>query len=271
MSRMNRVIGALAFSLLFASPALAKQTVILGVNEGAAAGQIAHEMAPIVEHLNTSPTISVELRVFPNHDVLVQALQEKKVDLAFLGAVKYVEAHSELGAVPLVQEGTAVRSFIAVPPNSPIRSVEELKGKRFAFGYEDSTTTHLIPVLLLSKHGVKEHDLKATFAGHQPQKTIDEMLDGRFDACAVSDFFYARNSSRLRVLEQSDDFAGPPIVARKDLPESIRNEVRKMFLSYKPAPDAVSFHFGHGATPVTDTDYNRIRFLLKVVFDKTYH
>ena len=267
---MNRLI-ALILAAGLSSSALAKQTIVLGINEGAVPGQIAREMGPVVAHLNSSPDLAVEVRVFPNHDLLVQALKDRKIDLAFLGAVKYVEAHQDLGAVPLVEEGTAVRSFIAVPPNSPIRTVEELKGKRFAFGYEDSTTTHLIPVLLLSKHGIKEKDLKATFAGHQPQKTIDEMLDGRFDAAAVSDFFYARNKSRLRVIEESDEFAGPPIVARKDLPQSVQNEVKRLFLSYKAPADAVADHFGHGATAVTDADYNRIRFLLKVVFDKTYH
>jgi phosphonate transport system substrate-binding protein len=267
---MNRLIAlALAFGLVL--PAFAKETIVLGLNEGAVPGQIAREMGPVVTHLNSSPEIAVDVKVFPNHDLLVQALKDHKVDLAFLGAVKYVEVHQELGAIPLVQEGTAVRSFIAVPPNSPVKTVEDLKGKRFAFGYEDSTTTHLIPVLLLSKHGVKEKDVKATFAGHQPQKTIDEMLAGQFDAAAVSDFFYARNKSRLRVIEESDEFAGPPIVARKDLPQPVQNEVKRLFLSYKAPADAVSYHFGHGATAVNDADYNRIRFLLKVVFDKTYH
>ncbi len=268
---MNRLSGAVALTVLLSIPATAKQLVILGLNEGAVPGQIAREMGPVLAHLNTSPDLQFEVKVYPNHDLLVDALRDHKVDLAFLGAVKYVETHSEIGAVPLVQEGTAVRSFIAVPPKSPVKTIEELKGKRFAFGYEDSTTTHLIPVLLLSKHGVKEKDLKVTFAGHQPQKTIDEMLDGKFDAAAVSDFFYARNKSRIRVLEESDEFAGPPIVARKDLPQSVQNEVKRLFLSYKAPADAVSDHFGHGATAVTDADYNRIRFLLKVVFDKTYH
>ena len=267
---MHRPIVAVILALL-ATTAVAKQTVVLGVNEGATPGTIAREMAPVVAHLNTSPTIEVELKVFSNHDLLVEALKQRKVDLAFLGAVKYVEAHQDLGAIPLVEEGTAVRSFIAVPPNSPIKSVDELKGKRFAFGYEDSTTTHLIPVLLLSKHGVKEKDLQATFAGHQPQKTIDEMIGGKYDAIAVSDFFYDRNKSKLRILERSDAFAGPPIVARKDLPAALQDEVKRLFLSYQAPADAVQFHFGHGATEVTDADYNRIRFLLKVVFGKTVH
>lgn len=267
---MNRLITAV-LALAIALPAAAKQAIVLGLNEGAVPGQIAHEMGPVVAHLNSSPLISVEVKVFPNHDLLVQALRDHKVDLAFLGAVKYVEVRQEIGAIPLVQEGTAVRSFIAVPPDSPLKTVEELKGRRFAFGYEDSTTTHLIPVLLLSKHGIKEKDLKVTFAGHQPQKTIDEMLAGKFDAAAVSDFFFARNKSRLRTLEQSDAFAGPPIVARKDLPQPIQDEVKRLFLSYEAPASATEFHFGHGATAVDDSDYNRIRFLLKVLFGKTYH
>lgn len=268
---MHRPISALVVALLVASPALAKDTVILGLNEGAAAGQIAREFAPVVAHLNTSPDIHLELKVFPNHDVLVRALRDKTVDIAFLGAVKYAETHAELGSVPLVEEGTATRSFIAVPVSSPIRTVEELKGKRIAFGYEDSTTTHLIPVLLLSKHGLKEKDLKVTFAGHQPQKFIDDMLAGKYDACAISDFFLARNKPKVRVLDGSDEFAGPPIVARPGLSPKVQNEVKQLFLSYKAPAEAETFHFGKGATPVTDADYNRIRFLLKVVFDKTFH
>jgi phosphonate transport system substrate-binding protein len=260
----------IAVALLVASTALARQPLILGLNEGAAPGTIEREMSALVRHLNTSPEISVSVKVYPNHDELVKALGNHQVDIAFIGAVKYVEAHAELGIIPLVEEGTSVRSAIAVPPKSSIQKIEDLKGKRFAFGYEDSTTTHLIPVLLLSKHGVKEKDLKVTFAGHQPQKIVDDMLAGRYDACAVSDFYLARNKSRLRVLEESEPFAGPPIVARKDVSEPIRKEVQRMFLSYKAPADAALYHFGKGATAVTDADYNRIRFLLKVVFNKMY-
>ncbi len=267
---MNRPLIAITIHAFLASAAVAKQPLILGLNEGGTPGTIQREMAPLMKHLNTSPDISVTTKVYPNHDELVKALRDKQVDLAFLGAVKYVEAHYEFGVIPIVEEGTNVRSAIAVPLNSPIQTIGALKGKRFAFGYEDSTTTHLIPVLLLSKHGLKEKDVKGTFAGHQPQKTIDDMLAGRYDAAAVSDYFLARNKSRLRVLEESEPFAGPPIVARKDMSEAIRREVQRMFLSYNPPAEAALFHFGKGATAVTDADYNRIRFLLKVVFDKMY-
>ena len=124
---------ALALGVLIATAAAAKETVTLGVNEGSTKGQMAREMAAVVTHVNTSPNIVLKLKVFPSHDALYEALRNNQVDLAFLGPVKYVQAHYELGAIPLVYEGGSVRGAIAVPSGSPIQTVEELRGKRFAF------------------------------------------------------------------------------------------------------------------------------------------
>jgi phosphate/phosphite/phosphonate ABC transporter binding protein len=256
--------------ILLSITASAKDNLTLGVNESTTAGQMAAEMAGIVAHLNTSQAIAVKLKVYPNHDALYAALRTSEVDVALLGAVKYVEAHDEFGAIPVVSEGRASTSGIAVPANSPIRKVEELRAKRLGFGYKDSTTTHLIPLLLLSKHGLKESDVEAKFGGHQPQKIVDDMLAGKYDACAVSDVTYAQNKSRLRLLDNSDPYPGPPIVVRQDMNPKLRDELQKMFVSYKPAPDQASQRFAKGAMAVTNEDYNRIRFLCKVLFNKTY-
>ena len=64
--------------LLFTLPASAKDTLVLGVNEGGG------EMAGIVAHVNTSPDIALKLRVFPNHDALYAAFRAKEIDLAFM-------------------------------------------------------------------------------------------------------------------------------------------------------------------------------------------
>lgn len=268
---MFRVVRlSLLISIVLTLPVSARQRLTFGVNEGAEPGQIAREMTPVIDHLNASPDITVELKVFPSNDALYEALRDGKVDVVFIGAVKYVQAHHEFGAIPLVAEGRSTRSSIAVPVASPIKTVEELKGKRFAFGYKDSTTTHLIPLLLLSKHGLKETAVQGTFAGHQPQKIVDQMLAGAFDACAISEYMYVRNKSKVRLLETSDAFPGPPVVANKTLAPAAAAELRRLFLSYKPTPDTVTYHFGTGATAVTDADYNRIRFLCKVLFNKMY-
>ena len=270
MSFMSRIAVACCLVFTLIVTAAGKQVVTLGVNEGSLPGQMEREMAGVVAQLQTSPSIDVKLKVYPNHDALSAALKQNQVDLAFLGAVKYVEAHYEFGATPIVAECCNVRTFIAVMPDSPFQTVEQLRGKRFGFGYEDSTTTHLIPVLLLSKHGIKQKDVDARFLGHQPLKTVAALLTGKVDAIAVSDYVYGQYEGRIRVIEKSDEFPGPPITARKALSPAIAAEVRRLLIAYKPKGNATSQHFAKGAVAVTDNDYNRIRFLCKVLFDKMY-
>jgi phosphonate transport system substrate-binding protein len=246
----------------------AEETVVLGVTGNPASTQ--REMAAVVKHVNSSPTVALELKVFPSHEDLYAALAENKVDLAFLGAVKYIRARHELGAVPIVSEGPAARGLIAVPSGSPIQRVEDLRGKTVAFGYKDSTTTHLIPLLLLSKHGLRQNDVKSHFAGHFPQAAVDAVLAGKADACAVADATYVRNRAKLRVLAESEGFPGPPVVARKGLAANVVADVRRQFLSYKPASANAGERFSKGTVAVTDDDYNRVRFLVKSLFNKMY-
>lgn len=256
--------------LILAVPVVATTSLILGVTEGATRGFMANEMAPVLAQLNSSSTYEFSLKVFSTHDDLYSALRSGAVDLAFLGAMKYVEAHSEIGAIPIVAEGPAVRSMFVVAPGSPFKSVADLKGKRIAFGYADSTTTYLIPSLILSKYGIHKDDMKSTFVGHHPQELVDQMLAGKFDACPVSDYIYEKNKEKVRVLETSDDYAGPPIVVKKDFDPKAIDGIRALFLAYRPTAANESKHFGHGAIAVTDNDYNRIRFLCKVLFNKMY-
>ena len=249
---------------LFASPsaAHAKQNVVLGVS--------GRPVDAVVKHLNTSKDFAVEVKTFDDDDALYAALRDGRVDLAFVGAVTYVQAHFEFGATPIVADGKASRSVIAVPVSSPFKSTEQLKGKRFAFGYAESTSTYLIPLLLLSKNGLKAADVKGSFVSHHPQDLVDQMLAGKFDACAVSEMTLVANNAKLRVLESSEPFAGPPLVARKGFSPALAGQIRTLMMAYKPPPGAPNERFSGGVVPVTDFDYNRIRFLCKIVLNKMY-
>ncbi len=270
-SRRTAVAFAICTAALLIPAADAKTPLKLGVTEGASKGVMAAEMAPVMKHLNTSAEYAFELKVFPTQDDLSRALRAGEVHLALIGALKYVDAHQQIGAVPIVSEGATGRSVILVPRNSPFQSVEQLKGKRFAFGYPDSTMTYLIPMLILSKYGIHKGDIQSTFVGHHAQDLIDQMLAGKFDACAVSEYIFDKNKAKVRILEASDRFPGPAIVSRGDLQQATAAAIRDLFVKYKAAQADENRRFGRGAVPTADADYNRIRFLAKVLLDKTYH
>lgn len=252
----------LLLTLFLAATASAAEPVVLGYS--------GRDVAGVVRHLNSSGRLRVETRVLADDDTLYGALRDGEVDIAFLGAVRYVQAHHEFGAVPIVADGKASRAVIVAPASSRVVSVKELKGKRVAFGYENSTTTYLIPLLLLSKNGMQPADVKGTFVGHQPQELVDRMLAGQFDACAVSEVTLAANQAKLKALERSEPFAGPPLVARKGFSATAAAEIRRLMLSYKAPAGSPNQRFADGATAVSDSDYSRIRFLCKVVLKKSY-
>jgi phosphonate transport system substrate-binding protein len=78
----------------------------------------------------------------------VEALVNRKVDLAWFGGFTFVQAHqrSKGQVLPLVQreEDTRFRSvFITTDP--AIRTLADLRGKDVSFGSPSSTSGHLMP------------------------------------------------------------------------------------------------------------------------------
>lgn len=265
-----RALALVVFALAVLSApqeALAKQKLGLGLT-GKSRAEVDKTFAGILAHLNGSPDFEFEVFTFPSYEASYAALKAKKVDLVVIGAVLYVEARQEIGVVPIVAEGSAVRSMIVVKKSSPIKSAKELKGKSFAFGYDGSTSTHLIPLLLLSKNLVKQTDLGRTeFVGADQDKLVGRVIAGDFDAGGVVESVFERYKDRVRAIETSDPFPGGPLIARKEMPAATVEKVRALFISYKPVPGE---RFGKGATAAKDSDFNQVRFLCKVVLGKSY-
>src|SRR5437660_11039729 len=63
----------------------------------------AQDKAPLIAYLAKSMGREVNLVVTPTYNDTVEAIGQGKVDFALLGALAYVKAHKDYGAVPLVQ------------------------------------------------------------------------------------------------------------------------------------------------------------------------
>lgn len=254
--------------LLFPSVADAgdKQSVRLGLTEKKE--NLQSSFGGILKHLETSGEYTFVVSTFNDYESLYEAFKAGKVDLALVGAVKYAEAHYETGAIPIIAEGGMTRSMVIVRNDSSIKEVKSLTGRTFAMGYEGSTSTHLMPLLLLSKSLVKESDLaRVAFIGADQDKIVDEVLSGRADAAGIVESVFEKYKDRVRALETSDPFPGGPLIAGKNADPKMIEAVRKLFLSYRPVAGQ---RFAGGAIAVTNADFNQIRFLCKVVLGKSY-
>ena len=115
---------ALSISLVVGLPAAAaeKTEIRLGISGKTAS------FKSLIAHLKTSDTHSFQTVEYPSYDALYEGFKANEVDLALVGAVKYVEAHFETGAMPVIAEGGMVRSMIVVTKDSPVTSTKDLVG-----------------------------------------------------------------------------------------------------------------------------------------------
>jgi phosphonate transport system substrate-binding protein len=268
--RIATVFGlTLLLSLPLFAAAPAKQTLKIGVAEGKGKQTAADSFAPFIRQMNASAKYAFEMVVFADGEKQYEALRDGKVDLAFLGPASYVKAHHEFKAQPVAAEAGDLRSMLVVAKSSPIRSVEGLRGRTLALGYEGSTTTHLLPMLLLSKHGLKSEDLVGVrFVGDQTKKIVEVVLDGSATAGGISETLYTAHKNDLRVLATSEALPGALMVAHSKVAANVVKDLRALFVTYVPA--AGSPRFAQGAVAVTDATYNRVRFLCKVVLGQMY-
>jgi NitT/TauT family transport system substrate-binding protein len=94
-----------------------------------------------------------------------------------------------------------------VMPNSPIKSVDELKGKRLGFTNPGSTTQALL-LLLLEKVGLKPTDVTMiATGGFGPGLTALE--NGGVDVMALTDPLTSKNGDKYRVLAWGKDMFPP--------------------------------------------------------------
>lgn len=85
-------------------------------------------------------------------------------DLAIITPAVYAEMNNperfRIIAVALDEAGRAARSAVlAVAANSEIKALEDLRGKRVAFGPRDDARTHHAGLALLHEHGIRKTDL----------------------------------------------------------------------------------------------------------------
>jgi phosphonate transport system substrate-binding protein len=160
----------------------------------------------LAEELEQKLSIPVKYVPVIDYTAAVTGFRNGDLDLVWFGGLTGVQARLQTpGAQVLAQRDVdaAFHSiFIAntnisnnLKPIRDIKDLKQLKGKRFTFGSESSTSGRLMPQFFLSKAGVKITD----FAGGTPgfsgshDATIALVQSGAYEAGAVNEQVWQSN------------------------------------------------------------------------------
>ena len=237
--------------------------------------QIYQNFEPLMKYLSKELGIPVKIVIAPNYMAHIINIGEGRVDLGFMGPSPYIKAKDKYGSVELLarlimKDNKNDRLVIVAHKNSGIRSMNDLKGKTFAFGDYQSYGSHYYPRYLLNKNGVKVKDLKSyDFLGSH-SKVVLAVSHKDFDAGGVREDIYEKYRDRpVKII--AGPFTIPPhvIVCRKDLLGDIKVRAEAILLNIRDRTilqsiDPALEKFGR----VKDDDFRQAREVVNYIEDR---
>ena len=235
-------------------------------------------------------TFGVPVKVFPAADYagVIQAFGAKQIEMAGMGSASYAAAWIDTkgNVEPLVvsREVDGSTSYISVMvtrTDSGITTLEQMKGKSLAFADPNSTSGYLIPNFELKQGGLDTESGKyfsRTGFGGGHEQAVVAVLQKQYDAACTwasglgdeSEGFsrgnlhemYAKKlikPGELRIIWKSRPILNGPLTARKDTPQSFRDDMTNFHLalatSYPKIYEAVERGGGQGYAKVKAEDF----------------
>src|SRR3984885_9024111 len=199
---------ALAFATCLSLRAMAAEQIVVS-NYGVAANGMPYAIAMEKgffkdEGADVSGILSSAGGGTTVRNLMTGHLSYGEIDLA--GTVAAIQQGADLKIIS--DNVLTVAEFVwAVKPDAPIKTIQELKGKKIGYTNPRSTSQAL-DILLLEQAGLKPDEAELVKTGGFGEAVVALNL-GLIDASAIADPVWSKNKSQFRVLVSASDVLPP--------------------------------------------------------------
>jgi phosphonate transport system substrate-binding protein len=178
-----------------------------------------------------------------NYAEINKLIESGEIDAAFVCGKPYVDGRDKFGlellVAPQAYGQTVYHSYIIVSRDSPIESLEGLRGRTFAFMDPMSNTGRLVPAYMLAKMGETPDSFFEKYVyTYAHDKSIKAVAQGIVDGAAVDHLIweYADRTnpeftSKTKVIEKSPPYGIPPVVVPPGLDPRLKERLRQILLN----------------------------------------
>jgi phosphonate transport system substrate-binding protein len=225
---------------------------------------------PLRAYLEKRLSVKVELVVGANYAATGEALRFGRLDVAYLGPVTYILRSRSAKLEPFARPthasvGPTFKAVIIVPPDSPAKSLGDLKGQDIAFGDPASTSGTWVPRYQLLNAGlVSGRDYVLRVLGAHDAVAL-AVASHRVGAGGLSKPIFERligegkiDGAKVRILAESPDIPEYMWTFRDGIDPAFKEEIREAFLDMKDA-DALKVFRATAFVPADDADVDPVR------------
>jgi phosphonate transport system substrate-binding protein len=202
----------------------------------------------LIEYLGARSDLDIVLVQRRTYGEINRMLAKGQIDIAFICTGPYVAGGDDAGfkavATPVVSGNPFYQSYLIVHEDSPLTSLDDLKGKIFAFTDPDSNTGALVPQYWLRQIGqTPEQYFHSTTYTYSHDNSIMAVAKKLVDGAAVDghiwDYYRHRNElfvGKTRVIKKSEPFGSPPLVMSDALDPKIKQTLVEIIMSMHEDP-----------------------------------
>ncbi len=267
MSKRILIASALALLLMLTTSLFAEDKIYrIGYVTTTASSAMSAKYNKFFKTLSTSEDIVVKSVIFNTTSQLVQAIQSKQIDAAWISTFAYMREKGTLNADVIVrpekQGRSRFRTAIITYRDSGILSISDIKGsgKNIAFVDRTSQAGYIYPSCFLTKNGLSEsEDYKTLFLKSHDSVVTNiflkkQMIGAVYDS-AIDVYLNEDQKREIVVLAYTPETPFEPIVVSRDLTPAERETLKNLFLNYSNYSILRSMHVDR-FVPASMGDYS---------------
>ena len=245
MNRRTMLALASAGAVSLATPLAAQDTALrLAFIPQENPEKLLGDIEAITGWLASEIDVPVEGFVTIDHAAAVEALRNGDADISFMGALPFVMAEAEIGAVPLLSEvyrdAPSYTGRICVRRDSGIGALADLRGRDIAFADPISESGYLYPLAefvearLIDGPGAAEAFFGRVFFAGGYQQAMQAMAEGLVDAAGASQYadllLTPQQQAQVTWIAESPPIPSHVVIARPGLDAEVQDRFTNAML-----------------------------------------
>ncbi len=275
---LSRALWGSLLALALAYPVHASRaaegTYQLGIFPHLSPGQIENIYAPMAIEFSRALGRPVVLKTKSSFEDFMNELDKQVYDIAFVQPFDYVWAHDKHGYLPLARFGEPLHGLIVVKTGSPLRSLQELKGKKVGLPPEVAAVSHLTKMALLEVKLYPQIDTTLQYyKGHD--SCLQQLLIGSIDACGTVAyplrFFENKWQVKFRILAKTPSIPHSLFIAHPRVSKQERDTIQQTILAWAETDSGRKLLEKGGFKPfaaANDAEYTPVRAYSLSTFNK---